>query len=114
MKIIRSGNLISLKKGESATKVPLANGLVTEGTYLGAKPNAYNPEKNDYSVREEDGTLTILNGTASLARQFAVVNEGELVQVTYAGRKAITRKNGTKAEMHDFEVLRAVIEADAE
>jgi hypothetical protein len=113
MKIVRGGNLITLESGKEAGKEELANGIITEGTFIASGPNKFNPDKNDYLVREENGTLTVLAGTATLDRQFASVNVGELVRVMYNGRRTIKRKGGGTASMHDFKVLRAVLEAEA-
>lgn len=107
IQVLRSGKLILLDNGQK-TETPLASGTVVTGVYAGATPNKFDESKSDYNLRSADGTLIILAQTASLAQQFAKVSEGELVQITYNGRKTITRKNGAKAEMHDYVVARAV------
>lgn len=105
--ILRSGKLIKLENG-SKSESELTSGTTVTGVYSGSTPNKFNPERSDYNLRSDDGTLIILAQTASLAKQFAQVSVGELVQVQYNGKRSITRKNGAKAEMHDFSVLRAV------
>lgn len=106
IKVLRSGKLITISNG-SKSEAPLASGTTVTGVYSGATPNKFDESRNDYNLRGEDGTLIILAQTASLANQFSKVQIGELVQVTYNGKKSITRKNGAKAEMHDFMVARA-------
>ena len=107
IQVLRSGKMITIENGSKSEAV-LAKGTQVTGTYVGSEPNKFNPEKLDYSLRSDDGTLIILAGTAALASQFSKVSNGELVQVTYNGKKNITRKNGAKAEMHDFVVARAI------
>ena len=107
IQVLRGGKMITLENGNK-TEAELAAGTVVTGVYSGSSPNKYNPERVDYNLRSEDGTLIILAQTASLKSQFAKVSPGELVQITYNGKRSITRKNGAKAEMHDFAVARAV------
>lgn len=109
IKVLRSGKLITIENGKKS-EATLKSGTVVEGTYAGATPNKFNEDRSDYNLRGEDGTLIILAQTASLANQFAKVSVGDLVQVTYNGKKSITRKNGAKAEMHDFMVAVAAAE----
>lgn len=111
IKVLRGGKLISLENG-AKSESELTAGTTVEGTFSGSTPNKFNPERSDYQLRGEDGTLIILSQTASLAKQFSKVQVGELVQVIYNGKRAITRKNGAKAEMHDFVVLRAIDAAE--
>lgn len=113
IKVLRGGKLITLDNG-AKSESELSAGTTVEGTFSGATPNKFNPERSDYNLRGEDGTLIILSQTAALAKQFSKVQVGELVQIIYNGRKSITRKNGSKAEMHDFVVLRAVDAANSE
>lgn len=103
IKVLRSGKLITIENGKKS-EAPLKAGTIVEGTYAGATPNKFDENRSDYNLRGEDGTLIILAQTASLANQFNKVSVGDLVQVTYNGKKAITRKNGAKAEMHDYMV----------
>jgi len=107
MKIVRGSKLITISNGEKS-EAPLASGTVLTGVFNGSTPNKYEENRVDYSLREEDGTLVILAETAALKQQLGSVNVGELVQITYKGKREITRKNGAKAEMHDFAVGRAI------
>lgn len=107
MQIVRGSKLITINNGEKS-EAELTSGTVLTGVFGGSTPNKFNPERSDYNLRAADGTLIILSETASLRSQLAKVSQGELVQITYNGKRAITRKNGAKAEMHDFAVARAV------
>lgn len=111
MQIVRGSKLVTIDNG-SKTEGPLTIGAVFTGVFEGATPNKFNEEKSDYSLRASDGTLIILSETASLANQLSKVNVGELLQIQYGGKREITRKNGAKAEMHDYKVLRAVDAAE--
>lgn len=112
IKVLRGSKLITIE-GENRTEAALSAGTTIEGTFSGSNPNKFYPERVDYSLRGEDGTLFIVSETASLSKQMAKVSVGELVQIVYNGKRSITRKNGAKAEMHDFQVLRAVEAAEA-
>lgn len=107
IKVLRSGKLITIENG-SKSESALEAGTTVTGTYAGSTPNKFDESRVDYNLRGEDGTLIILAQTASLANQLSKVSVGELVQITYNGKKNITRKNGAKAQMHDFVVARAV------
>ncbi len=104
--IIRAGNTIQGKE-----KTPLALGLVVEGRYEGSVENKFDPTKSDYKVRAADGTLYILAECANLKRDFAKVTAGELIQVNYGGKRAMTGKNAGKS-VQDFKVLRAILAED--
>lgn len=110
IQVLRGGKMITIENG-SKSEAPLAKGTVVTGIYNGSTPNKFDETRVDYNLRGNDGTLIILAQTASLANQFGKVSQGELVQVTYNGKRSITRKNGAKAEMHDFVVATA---SDAE
>lgn len=81
-----------------------ADTVVAEGIYEGSLPNKYDAEKLDYKVRSEDGTLTILNSCASLAKQMAKVETGSYVQITYLGKKTIEQGKFKGKESHSFVV----------
>jgi hypothetical protein len=107
IKVLRSGKLITIENG-SKSESALEAGTTVTGVYAGATPNKFDENRSDYNLRGEDGTLIILAQTASLANQLSKVQVGDLLQITYNGKKNITRKNGAKAAMHDFVVARAV------
>lgn len=107
IKVLRSGKLITIENGAKSESA-LEAGTTVTGIYAGATPNKFDESRSDYNLRADDGTLIILAQTASLASQFSKVSVGDLLQITYNGKKNITRKNGSKAEMHDYVVARAV------
>lgn len=107
MLVVKGGKIRSYNNGEKSES-ELANGTAYEGTYLGSVPNKFEPTKSDYQIRMDDDTLVILGNCASLNQQLTQVAEGELVRVSYNGRKTIKRKTGATAEMHDFLVERAI------
>lgn len=110
IKIIKAGKLKTYANGEKSEET-LEAGTAVVGVLEAVEDNKYStPEapKSDYKLRGEDGTLFVLPETASLKRQMNNVAIGELLQITYNGKKTITRKNGSSAPMHDFAVARAV------
>lgn len=107
MQIVRGSKFITIDNG-AKSEAPLERGLVLTGVFGGTEANKFDETKVNYKLRAEDGTLIILSENASLKQQFAKVSEGELLQITYNGKRAITRKNGAKTEMHDYDVARAV------
>lgn len=107
IKIVRGSKLVTIENG-AKNEAELEAGLQLTGVYTGSMPNKFNPERVDYNLRADDGTLIILAQTASLKSQFSKVSVGELIQVTYNGKRSITRKNGSKADMHDYSVGRAI------
>lgn len=107
LQVIRAGNII-----EGGTKTPLEAGTEIVGRYEGSLVNKYDETKLDYKLRTEDGTLIIFAECANLKRDFALVNEGELVMVQYNGKKNITKGRLAGKSVQDFKVLRAVSAAD--
>lgn len=81
-------------------------GIILEGIYAGASPNQLDESKLDYAFTLGDGKKAVVNSTASLARQMAKVNVGELVQIEYTGKQAT--KSGKQA--HNF-IVRTAKEA---
>lgn len=77
-------------------------GLVASGILEKMEPNKFNPEKSDYFVRGDDGTLYIINETATLKAQLGQPGVlGMKIEVIYLGKKE-PKKKGGKA-YHDFE-----------
>lgn len=77
-------------------------GVVATGVFEKTEPNKFNPEKSDYFLRGDDGTLYIINETASLKSQLGQPDVlGMKIEVVYLGKKA-PKKKGGKA-YHDFE-----------
>lgn len=77
-------------------------GVVAEGIYEGTLPNNFDENKSDYKVRQDDGTLVILNSCGSLATQLAKVSEGSYVQITYLGMKPLTQGKMKGKSAHSF------------
>ena len=86
-------------------KDPASKGsLVAEGIYEGLVPNEMT-EKNDFKVREADGTLVILNNTASLANQLSNLELGSYVAIQYNGTTVIKSGARKGKEAHQFNVF---------
>jgi len=77
-------------------------GIILEGIYVGASENSLDSSKFDYAFELGNGTKTVINSTASLARQMKKVSEGELVQIEYLGK--VKTQSGKLA--HNF-IVRA-------
>lgn len=80
-------------------------GVVAKGTYERARPNKFNPLKNDYFIRDLDNTLYILNETAGLKKQLEQAGVMGLEVEVYYNGKVKTIKGKT---YHDFEVFAKV------
>jgi hypothetical protein len=80
-------------------------GLVAQGIYEGPQPNNFDDTKSDYKLRLDDGTLTIINTTGSLANQMNRVAPGSYIQVNYNGMDEITKGKMAGKKAHAFEVL---------
>lgn len=80
-------------------------GVVAAGVYEGAKPNKFNPAKNDYFIRGTDNTLYIINSTQALEEQLGQLaadgSDNATVEVIYNGKAATKKGKG----YHSFEVF---------
>lgn len=76
--------------------------ILAAGIYEGTTPNNFDAEKPDFKVRAENGDLTILNNCASLAKQFAKVQTGSYVEVTYLGKPVMTTGKYKGKSAHSF------------
>lgn len=94
------GTLTIIRPSKLATDG--TTGVVVEGVYESATPNKFNADKLDYFIRTESGDLTIINSTGSLARQMGMVAIGELVRITYNGKKELTKGKLAGKSVHDF------------
>jgi hypothetical protein len=97
-------------EGQGAIKIVRASqlaeegitGVVAAGVLEKTEPNKFNPEKKDYFLRGEDGTLYIINETASLKTQLDQPGIlGMNIEINYLGKKE-SKKKGGKA-YHDFD-----------
>lgn len=106
-----NGELVIIRGGNSITagvKTPLILGVVAEGRYEGAVSNKFNPDKMDYKIRAENGTLFILAECAALKRNFAEVTTGELLRVSFEGKRSVVSKTLGKISVNDYVVERAI------
>lgn len=79
-------------------------GTVAQGVLEKTAPNKFNPANKDYFIRAADGTLYIINETASLKEQLGqdgVV--GMNVRIEYNGKKP-TKSGKTFHDFSCFEV----------
>lgn len=79
-------------------------GLVLEGTFIEALPNAFDQNKRDYKFETEEGKIVVLNGTGQLAHRMKLVKEGDLVQIEYLGKQKISKGVMKGKEAHNFDV----------
>ena len=109
--VIRGGKMLTFGQGSSSEE-PLESGTTIQGVFEGSVPNKFNEERRDYKVRGADQTLYILADSATLNRQLAKVQTGELIEIVYNGKKTVKRKTGGMAEMHDYRVSRAIVDSE--
>lgn len=94
------GSIVIVRASKLAEEGKL--GTVAKGILEKTEPNKFDPEKSDYFIRAADGTLYILNETATLKSQLGQPGVlGMNVEVVYQGKKEAKKKGG-KA-FHDFE-----------
>ena len=85
-------------------------GVIVEATYVEALPNAFDEKKSDYKFTDEKGNVIILNGAGNLGYQMGFINAGDFVQITYQGKKEISKGKLAGRMAHSFEVLRDEVE----
>lgn len=91
------GALVIIRPSELAKEGK--TGTVAQGVLEKTAPNKFNPNSKDYFIRGADGTLFILNETASIKEQLGQDGViGMNVRVEYNGKKPT--KNGKT--YHDF------------
>ena len=81
-------------------------GVILEGTFVESLPNQFNSEKSDYKFSDEKGNMIVLNGAGNLGFKMKTVNAGDFVQISYNGKKEITKGKMKGVQAHQFEVLR--------
>lgn len=95
-----AGALVIIRPSELAKNG--TTGIVAQGVLESTVPNKFNPAKNDYLIRGEDGTLYILNETQSLREQLGQEGIiGMTVAVQYNGKEKTKSGKG----YHNFEVF---------
>jgi len=81
-------------------------GVILEGTFVESLPNQFNDQKSDYKFTDEKGGMTVLNGAGNLGFKMKNINAGDFVQISYNGKKEITKGKMKGVMAHNFEVLR--------
>ncbi len=71
-----------------------------EGTYLGIVTGQFGP---NYKIKTNEGTV-IVNGSASLNRQFDGLQEGLTVRLEYKGKEKIKSGNLKGKTFHNIDV----------
>jgi len=81
------------------------NGIIIEGRFLESMPNPFDNEKLDFKFISDENKTIILNGGGNLGYQMGGIEPGAMVQVSYNGKKPITKGKFKGREAHDFVVL---------
>ena len=81
-------------------------GVVVEGTFVESIPNQFDDKKSDYKFTDEKGGMIVLNGAGNLGFKMKNVNAGDFVQISYNGKKEISKGKMKGIMAHNFEVLR--------
>ena len=81
-------------------------GIILEGTYVESIPNQFDDKKSDYKFTDEKGGMIVLNGAGNLGFKMKNVNAGDFVQISYNGKKEISKGKMKGVMAHNFEVLR--------
>ena len=87
-------------------------GVIVEGTYVEALPNAFDSAKSDYKFTDDKGNTIILNGAGNLGYQMGFINAGDFVQISYNGKKRIEKGKMEGRMAHNFAVLRDEVEEE--
>jgi hypothetical protein len=87
------------------------SGIIIEGSFLESMPNPFDNEKLDFKFISDENKTIILNGGGNLGYQMDGIEPGTTVQVSYNGKKPITKGKFKGREAHDFVVLELEIES---
>lgn len=95
----QDGKIVIVRPSALATEGK--TGTVAEGVFEKMEPNKFNPEKNDYFIRDtKTDTLYIINSTQALKDQLEQEGVlGKKVRIEYAGK--LKTKKSAKG-YHDF------------
>ena len=85
-------------------------GVILEGTFVESLPNQFNSEKSDYTFTDDKGNITVINGAGNLGFMMKSINAGDFVQISYKGKKEITKGKMKGIQAHQFEVQRDEVE----
>jgi hypothetical protein len=78
-------------------------GVVAQGLYEGAKEiDTKYGKKQQYSVRQDDGSLVLLDGAGNLGSQMDKVQLGAYVQISYMGKDTITSGQWKGNQSHKY------------
>lgn len=80
-------------------------GMILEGIFEGAVPNAFNEDKNDFRFKTDDGTLVTVNGAGNLSARMSEVSVGDYCRVEYLGMYPIKKGKFKGKDAHSFDVL---------
>ena len=81
-------------------------GVILEGTFVESIPNQFDNEKLDYKFTDEKGGMIVINGAGNLGFKMKNINAGDYVQISYNGKKEISKGKMKGIKAHNFEVLR--------
>ena len=76
-------------------------GVVAKGIFDGRRPNSITG-KEDFAVREADGTLAVINNNGNLSTQMERVEVGMDIAVLYNGMVAIKTGKYKGKNSHNF------------
>lgn len=79
-------------------------GVILEGTYEGAIESKFDEEKMDFKFMTDEGKTVIVNHSGSLAYQINKIKVGDYVQLSYLGKKEITKGKLKGKSAHQFEL----------
>jgi len=95
-------NLRFIRPAELAKNEVL--GVILEGTFEGTLASKFDEGKNDYKFMTESGETVIVNHSGSLAYQIEKINIGDYVQLSYEGKKEITKGKLKGKSAHQFKL----------
>ena len=81
------------------------SGVILEGTYVESSPNNFDENKLDFKFSDDKGNMTVINAGGNLGWAMQPINIGDYVQVSYNGKKEITKGKMAGRMAHDFKVL---------
>ena len=85
-------------------------GVLLEGRFVESMPNPFDNEKLDFKFSDNEDKTVIINGAGNLTYKMKGIEPGAMVQVSYNGKKEISKGNYKGRMAHDFEVMEEDIE----
>ena len=77
-------------------------GVILEGTFVESIPNQFDNEKLDYKFTDEKGGMIVINGAGNLGFKMKNVNAGDYVQISYNGKKEISKGKMKGIKAHNL------------